>query len=346
MRKVIIGIHGLKNKPPQKTLKKWWKEAIIEGFKLHNHKKKRFKFDLVYWADLNYETPENPADWDENNPEYLSAPYIPHEESEFEKVKDQLKKGVKKTIESGLDLLFLRDGEISGFDKIVDIAIGKKFSDLYIYYTGDCAAKPGVNAKKEFRERLLKKLKKYRRCEVMLIAHSMGSIIAYDTLLEIAKKPDVDYFVTIGSPLGLPVVINKILIEQRKKLVVGKVDSHNDMPAGGNEDSENIPPTPEAIAKKWYNIADVDDKIAIVCEIEKKFALSTKNIRPFDIAVHNNYIYKGKSNPHKIYGYLRSKELSQIIYEFITDTWLQRLKNFFAKIFTGKKKSLPENNSV
>ena len=334
MRKVIIGIHGLKNKPPKDILKKWWKEAIYEGFKLNNYKKKGFKFDLVYWADLSYETPENPDDWDENNPEFLSAPYAPYEESEFIKVKDQIRKGLRKTIELGLDLIFLKDGEISGIDKIADRAIKRNFIDLYTYYTGDCAAKPGVNAKTEFRARLLKKLKKYRRCKIMLIAHSMGSIIAYDTLLEVGKKLNVDHFITIGSPLGLPVVINKILIEQKRNNADGNLISGNGDKADNQEESDGTPPTPEAIAKKWYNIADVEDKIALVAKIENKFAPSAKNIRPFDIAVKNNYIYKGKSNPHKVYGYLRTHELSQIVHEFITSrNWLQRLIDFF----TGKK---------
>ena len=341
MKKVIIGIHGLQNKPPKDILEKWWEEAIIEGFKLHNQKIKKFKFDLVYWADLNYQTPENPDDWDENNPEFLSAPYVPYEESEFKKVKEQLKRGVRKTIEYGLEFLFLKDGEISGIDKILDIAMKKKFVDLYTYYTGDCLAKPGVNAKKEFRQRLLEKLKKYKRYQIMLLAHSMGSIIAYDTLLELIKKPNIDYFITIGSPLGLPVVINKILIEQKKKNSSNKIISDNyqqgktnsSVSDGVTGNNEIIPPVPESVAKKWYNVADIEDKIAFVNKIEKKFAPSAKNITPFDVAVRNNYIYKGKSNPHKIYGYLRSKELSQIIYDFISDTWLQRFKNFIRRPF-------------
>ena len=33
MAKVIIGIHGLGNKPPKDILEKWWKLSIEEGFK-------------------------------------------------------------------------------------------------------------------------------------------------------------------------------------------------------------------------------------------------------------------------------------------------------------------------
>ncbi len=375
MKKIIIGIHGLKNKPPEDVLKKWWQEAIAEGFKLNNINSGKFRFDLVYWADLNYETPENPDEWDENNPEYLSSPYTPYEESEFNKVKEQLKRGINKTIESGLDLLFLRDGEISGFDKIADIAIKKMFSDLYIYYTGDCVAKPGINAKKEFRLRLLEKLEKYKKYHIMLIAHSMGSIIAYDTLMEINKKYKIDYFITIGSPLGLPVVIKKILIEQKKNIGGEPIlpdneifqfsntmlqneqedsffnnkiihDSRADGEVGNNviqhihDSNEIILPTPETIIKKWYNLSDIDDRVALVGNLEKKFAVSSREIKPSDITVRNNYIYKGKSNPHKVYGYLRSPEFSKIAYEFITGkkSLLQKIKDFFIKknIFNKK----------
>ena len=32
MKTVLIGIHGLRNKPPKDTLADWWKTSIIEGF--------------------------------------------------------------------------------------------------------------------------------------------------------------------------------------------------------------------------------------------------------------------------------------------------------------------------
>jgi len=31
MAKVIIGIHGLANKPEKEALKQWWHDAIVEG---------------------------------------------------------------------------------------------------------------------------------------------------------------------------------------------------------------------------------------------------------------------------------------------------------------------------
>ena len=43
----------------------------------------------------------------------------------------------------------------------------------------------------------------------MLIAHSMGSIIGFDVLTFLATDIKINTFITIGSPLGLPVIIKQ-----------------------------------------------------------------------------------------------------------------------------------------
>jgi hypothetical protein len=71
---VIIGIHGLANKPPntlpEEIKKNWWRAAIIEGLQ-RNYAKTTddLDFDFVYWADLRYPAPVELKD----NPE----PYYP-----------------------------------------------------------------------------------------------------------------------------------------------------------------------------------------------------------------------------------------------------------------------------
>ncbi len=37
MKKIIIGIHGIGNKPPAKILRKWWLNSIYEGLKKYNY---------------------------------------------------------------------------------------------------------------------------------------------------------------------------------------------------------------------------------------------------------------------------------------------------------------------
>ena len=52
MRKIIIGIHGLGNKPPEDLLKIWWKKAIREGLKAIGHPRYFFKFELDVFESI------------------------------------------------------------------------------------------------------------------------------------------------------------------------------------------------------------------------------------------------------------------------------------------------------
>lgn len=322
--KIIIGIHGLKNKPPKKYLAKWWKEAIINGFKQNGYKIKKFKFRFVYWADLNYKTPEEPVQPEIGNND---STWAFSKENEISEVGEKIRKQLRKTIEFGLDMLFLKGDKIMGLDKIADRTIRKKFADLDAYYRGQCITKPGIAAKKACRKRLLKMLKKYKNCEIMLLAHSMGSIIAYDTLMEFGSKVNISQLVTIGSPLGLPVIIKKILAEQGKNL-------------RGKE----LPAIPEAIEQSWDNLSDLDDKIALIYNLKKEFAPSSKEVEIFDTVVRNKYSFEGKSNPHKIYGYLQTPEFSEIAYRFLTEeSKMQKaIMGFFKKLFGNNKIDIEE----
>lgn len=56
MKRVIIGVSGPENKPPKYLLKKWWKDAIKDGFNRKGLSNQLPEFELVYWADILYET--------------------------------------------------------------------------------------------------------------------------------------------------------------------------------------------------------------------------------------------------------------------------------------------------
>ena len=60
MAKIIIGIHGLGNKPPPKTLSRWWQAAIREGLERLKKPNQQFAFELVYWAHYLYPLPLKP----------------------------------------------------------------------------------------------------------------------------------------------------------------------------------------------------------------------------------------------------------------------------------------------
>ena len=57
---VIIGVHGLSNKPPRDKLHDWWHKAIQEGLERNCGRSpgRPVEFESVYWADKMYDAPE------------------------------------------------------------------------------------------------------------------------------------------------------------------------------------------------------------------------------------------------------------------------------------------------
>src|SRR5688572_21514367 len=67
---VVIGIHGLKNKPEKNLLTRWWAMSLQEGLQRNLGLASPLAFELVYWADIQYPMPIPEADLD--NP-YITA---------------------------------------------------------------------------------------------------------------------------------------------------------------------------------------------------------------------------------------------------------------------------------
>lgn len=301
MSKIIIGIHGLGNKPPEKILKKWWKKALREGFKEIGHPRLFLKFKLVYWSNLLHPEALDPKEKDAKAPLFIEEPYVPA------KVFDRKKPGKFKMklanyVDRQLDRIFLNKDLSMNFSSIADMIIHRYFKDLDTYYSTMCMNCEGTErlAREAIREKLAQVLKKYRKKEILLIAHSMGSIVAYDVLSQSESAVKIDTFVTIGSPLGVPVIIGKIATEQN-----------------GNSESENGLKTPDTILKKWYNFSDVEDKVALDHTLGDDYAENSNHVRAIDTYVFNNYEHNGDRNPHKSYGYLRTPEVAQVIHDFL-----------------------------
>lgn len=309
MEKIIIGIHGLANKPERDTLENWWKKSIQEGLtKNLNIDSVDFDFEMVYWADLlykNYQHNDTAFDFDNL---YNNEPYIEAKEGELQEYKDgwpdKIKSKALDVIGSSLDAV-KRNLEL---DFIADWVLSKVLKDLAFYYDDNRKISNGSGgmevANRVLKNKLKKNLKKYKSYEIMLIAHSMGSIIAYDVLRDIghngSNEISIKHFVTIGSPLGLPHVKHKI-IEQR---------TYNK--------SSNIVRTPSIVTGSWKNYADKKDRVAIDAHLSDDFGKNIKGIQVLDDLVLNDYEgLGGISNHHKSYGYLRTPELSKHIGAFL-----------------------------
>ena len=240
MSKIILGIHGLGNKPPKDVLERWWKISILEGLEAIGRPKRSLKFELVYWADLLHPAPLDPEEGDPDHPLFLEDPYVPMGELQETR---PLKLGDKVLayLEKQLRKIYLDNDFSVNYTPIPDLIIRHYFRDLNIYYSRNCIKpeRSSCPAKVAIREQLADVLEKHRKREVLLIAHSMGSIIAYDVLRWSVPHINLDTLVTIGSPLGLPTVIMKILGEQGIHYEKGKKVK-----------------TPENVIRVWCNFSD------------------------------------------------------------------------------------------
>jgi hypothetical protein len=303
MSKVIIGIHGLGNKPRKELLADWWKLSILEGLKKIDSNIKLPDFEMVYWADILYDEPLKYSVKDVENPYYLDEKYIPANEENSQEEHPYRMKFIKY-IGQKLNGLLLNKDMTLNYSTLTDAIVSKYFKDLAIYYNVPVNGSESENstAKDKIRERLVNVIKKYNRKDIFLIAHSMGSIISYDVLNFILPEIKIKTLATIGSPLGLPIVVSRIVSEQKLKL-------------NGN----SVLTTPPGVVKNWYNFSDVMDNVAFNFKLADDFSENTRGIKPIDYIVTNNYSYNGNPNPHKSFGYLRTPEFAKIIYEFISE---------------------------
>lgn len=136
---------------------------------------------------------------------------------------------------------------------------------------------------------------------VLLIGHSMGSIIAYDALWQLSQEPvegrQIDFFMTMGSPLA------QKFIQRRIK--------------GSKEALDNRYPRN---IKQWVNLAAVGDLTSIDMKLgndyEKMLELGIVHSIE-DRRIFNYFRLDGALNVHAEYGYL----INEVTAGFISAWW-------------------------
>ena len=283
MSYVLVGIHGLANKPPAKVLETWWRQAILEGLARNcGNTEQMVELTIEYWANHLHDPLQDPGKMEE--------PYVKAEGSDPLKTykdgwRDDVVAGVLGIVGSTLDAA----KRYLGIGEVADRVLQAKLNDLSNYYENR-------KVREKLRSGLETKLKSLKGKRVMLIAHSMGSIIAYDVLRIIGRKDPnyrLDHFVTIGSPLGLPHVKDRIYQEN------------------------NLVRTP-TVVRKWTNFAERRDPVAIDVHLADDYEPNDHGVQVKDDLIINGYVGKGgEPNYHKSYGYLRAPELSKAVRNFI-----------------------------
>lgn len=138
---------------------------------------------------------------------------------------------------------------------------------------------------------------------ILLIAHSMGSVIAYDALWQLSRREQtsvfIDLLLTMGSPLG------QRYIQER--------------PLGAGETGSRCYPSN---IDRWVNIAAVGELTAIDPTLRNDFqpmldyGLVTEIL---DYEFFNWYRLKGALNVHAEYGYLACEVTARLV----RDWWLE-----------------------
>lgn len=322
MKKVIIGIHGLANKPEKDLLQRWWRDSMAEGFKMHGVDKILPDFELVYWADIIYDKPLDPFERDVKSEYYLDEPYV-KSAGVLEEETHPLRQKFNDFISERLNKIFLNEDRSLNYEFVTDMLLSRYFNDLELYYSIQTKT-----IRERIRERVVQTIKKYKGYEICIVAHSMGSIIAYDVLSYLLPDVKIKTLITIGSPLGLPIVTAKIAEEHK----INGID-------------HSVLRTPPGVAGGWFNLADLKDPVAINYRLSDDFAPNALGVAPVDYVINNDYQIKGTKNPHKSFGYLRSEEFSGIMSEFIGIIQMNLLQKLFKNV-KGILKKEPDLKNI
>ena len=320
MKHIIIGIHGLSNKPSKKTLRRWWLRSIREGLKSIGQARVKIPFELVYWADIIYTAPQTQKVRDKSHPLFLKEPYaksILQPQPEHSPIRIKM----MKYFEAQLDKILLNEDMTVNFKGITDHIIHRFAQDLELYY-GEYATSPlnpTHTIKEAIQNRLIQTIKSYRGYKILLIAHSMGSIVAFDVLWTLNNGQPIHRFITLGSPLGLPVITARVFADQKAV-----------------QDTIGKPHAPECVAEQWLNMSDIRDKVALDHTLADDYAPNTKGISAQDFIVHNDYSFKGRPNEHKSYGYLRTPEIATAIDDFLSETLKNRVLRLIKRVLRAK----------
>ena len=153
----------------------------------------------------------------------------------------------------------------------------------------------------EVREQLKKELRPLfdSTDKILVIAHSMGSIIAYDTLWELSHLENhpnkIDLFLTIGSPLGMNYVQRRLM---------------GNPYTGMKKYPTNI--------KHWVNISSTGD----ITALNHIFANDFSEMRKLNIidsiedhceGIFNFFHNEDGLNCHRSYGYLVNPAIGKVI---------------------------------
>ncbi len=324
--KRIIMIHGLASKPPPEATHELWRNCLIENIRIGHRGVARALeahpevFESAYWANVVPHHVPDDAAYLRKLRERVDAVI-----AERRAIKSRFHVGPGEKVGSffkdrGLDLVKLLAGALTVRDDVMTRFLRE--TELYVedQYIADQIRAPLEHALRRAWS---------AGCQPVVIAHSMGSFVAYDVLWRFAhRKTDgfarfnrkrVSIFATLGSPLGDSTVRDLLFASHHQRGSKRRYPTNIDF---------------------WHNYACLGDVVAhhknfadVFYEPMRALGLfpSGKSFRTIDyVDLHNPFVVVAhpgnrgriRRNPHKSYGYLVQPRLGS----WLTDYLLDRLR--------------------
>lgn len=245
----ITFIHGISNKPELDALHDLWRRALARdnGFDCDTE---GVTSRMVYWADILYASPDVSVEQLERMEEILEAQHdaapgadavdpawrarLPPDESAFveslaQRLGTDLPDDVAPPTETARGQAAVQPGAVTGAEMVALEVLERVplpwiikrplmkllLRDVHHYlFNVTASPRPGTSfaVRDEIRRRFLEALRHGAEQEGphVVVSHSMGTVIAYDCLKRVPDCPAVDALVTIGSPLGLDEIQDKL----------------------------------------------------------------------------------------------------------------------------------------
>lgn len=303
----VVYIHGINNHPDEPDLKRIWDQALF-GHAMGERTR------MAWWVDRTRypNPPDDEDDGDRLGPQSLAAGIRSlgnGAQDPFRAVSSEpLIRSLTDDAESQAWLRRL-DQAMTGAAKrrsgIVPMAPSAQGIDDFAWQLGSRLvtrlfladvhdfffdAERRERMRRIFRNRLM------AAGPLVVVAHSQGTMIAYDVLRELtAADCDVRLFVTCGSPLGLPPVRERFEAWTGKKKL----------------------PWP-ACVQRWVNVARPGD---VVCA---DGTLADEVQAPAGRRVEDHAVAK-RRNPHAIRGYLGEEILRQVVFDTVGSAFRQEI---------------------